>query len=344
MRGQPAAGAQAQAGFGRDHVAHRPRSRGRVTWQRGREREPVRGRERVEAHVAPPHGQRAHQRRRVHGRVEGEVAVEQDVVAGEAEQRRVGREPEGLVLADGDAAVRVGAHDPRRRPPRQHLVPTRERVGRRGPALQHRVLVVEGIEGERARQLPPRGAPPFGVPVHDLHPPGTRQVPARPAEVGPRGRGMGGESDAAEVAHVVEGVARVAGEAEHGIRDAEAQHVARRGRDLGADQHQHAVVVALPLLGLEVVVVGDDDEPQPGLARGRDHLLGRGRSVRQRGVDVHDARHADVTVARQLADQRQRPPARDTERGQAETKRDDEDEDAEGASARHVRAGPGATS
>jgi hypothetical protein len=84
--------------------------------------------------------------------------------------------------------------------------------------------------------------------------------------------------------------------------------VAGGGGELAADQNQHAPVVSLEGLGIQVVVVGDADEAEAGLSRGGDDFLGRAPPVRERGVDVKDAGHTGETVWGRVPHHRPGPP------------------------------------
>ena len=187
--------------------------------------------------------------------------------------------------------------------------------------------MVQGIERERTHQPHPSRRAPLAVAVDDLDSPGSRQVPARPLEVGARRSGMGREGRAAQRLDVVEGVARVPREAEDGVVHAEAQHVTRGRGDLRPHDDEHAVVVALPFLRVQVVVVGDHDELQPGRACGRDHLVRSGRPVRQRGVHMDDPGHPLVPVMRLFPDDRKRPPPHDVDAPHEHDEKDDDEDD-----------------
>ena len=109
---------------------------------------------------------------------------------------------------------------------------------------------------------------------------------------------------------VVEGVLRVAGEAEGGIGDAEAQHVPRASwRSRCPRCTSTPVVIALERLRVQVVVVGDDDElrarprgrprsPRPACRRRRRAWCGRGRRRHpRRQRRRHGALAADAAPA-----------------------------------------------
>ena len=123
--GSTATRAQPQPRLRRHDVPHRPGDARFLGSTGGGEREPLRGRQRVQTHEAAAEGEGAHDRGDVHRRLAGERPVEQHVVAGDVEERDVRRETHGAILAHGDLAVRVGARDRRRRASLQHLVPAR---------------------------------------------------------------------------------------------------------------------------------------------------------------------------------------------------------------------------
>jgi hypothetical protein len=231
--------------------------------------------------------------------------------------------------------MRVRARDGRRRPAREQRVPARERFRGRSQAAQQRVLVVEGIERERARQAHPSRRAPLAVAVDDLESPGSGQIPARPLEVGARRSGVGGEGGAVERLDVIQGVPRIAREPEDGVLDAQAHYVAGGSGDLRPHDDEEAVVVALPLLRVQVVVVGDHDEVEAGRARGRDHLVGSGRPVGQRGVHMDDSGHALVPVMRLLPRHRQRLPPHDVDRAREDGEENGGEDDRAGTPARH---------
>ena len=90
--------------------------------------------------------------------------------------------------------------------------------------------------------------------------------------------------------------------------------------------HEHAVVVALEALGVDVVVIVEDDELQPRRTGRRRDLFRRAAAVRQRRVDVDDAGHAHEAIGRGVPGRRQRLPEHDVERVE-ENERDQDRED-----------------
>src|ERR1044071_7629593 len=91
------------------------------------------------------------------------------------------------------------------------------------------------------------------------------------------------------LAHAVEGVPRVSGEPEERVGNAQAEKVSLVRRDLGPHEHEDALVVPLGRLGVEVAVIGDDDEAETGPSRRGDDLLRVSSSVRERRVDMDDS-------------------------------------------------------
>jgi hypothetical protein len=93
-----------------------------------------------------------------------------------------------------------------------------------------------------------------------------------------------------------------------GVRNAEPQQVAGLRRGLHPDERQRAAVVSLGLLGVEGVVVGDEDEAQAHGLGGRRDLRRRPGPVGGRGVDVDDSGHAREAVGRFGPAELQRAP------------------------------------
>ncbi len=240
------------------------------------------------------------------------------MVPEQREQRLVRREAHGPRPRDGQAAVGVRSRDPGRVAPGQHAIPAGQQLVGRVQAAQEGVAVIQAVEGG-GEQVAGAGPPPLAVAVQELEAPRPGQVPAAPAQVVARAQGVGGEREAAQVADVLEAVAGIAVEAEDGVRNPEAELVAGGGRELGAHQHEHALVVPLEWLGVEVVVVGDGDEAETRPAGGLDHLYRSASAVGERGVDVDDAGDAGVAVAGGLPHDLERTPEGDPQGEDAES-------------------------
>ncbi len=86
-------------------------------------------------------------------------------------------------------------------------------------------------------------------------------------------------------------------------------------------------------------MVGDHDEVEAGRPRGRDHLVGSGRPVGQRGVHMDDSGHALVPVTLLLPAHRQRTPARDVHRPGEQGEKDENEEDVTEPRGRHAIGG-----
>ena len=196
----------------------------------------------------------------------------------EREERLVRGEPERAPARQGQAAVRVGPREADHVAPLQHLVPAREGLVGRTRAAKERVAGVEAVEADGEQQSQTR-PPPLAVAVQQLDAPRARRRPTPVKRRSGAGRErVRREGRAAEPLHVLHGVARVPVEPERRVPvEAESEHVAGRRRQLGADQDEHAVAVALERLRVEVVVIGDRDEREAGRPRRGDHFLGASR-------------------------------------------------------------------
>ena len=290
-RGHPAADPEPQPGPRRDGVAHRPALAAGL----GQEGNAIGRGEGIDPDVAAAAREGLHDGPAIGLVVAGQRPVEQHVVAGEAEDGRVGRERDRHLARHRRALMGVGSHQPRHRTPAEHGVPAGQRVRGVGQAADERVRRVERIGRGHAEEPGPSRRAPLAVAVQQLDPPRPGQVPARPPEVGARAHRMRREGEAPKVANVLEPIGRVAGEAEDGIGDAEGQDVPRGRRQLGADDHEHTVAVALVRLGVQRVVVGDRNEPEARrLGRGHD-VHGRAAAVGKARMDVDGA--ADPLVA-----------------------------------------------
>ena len=138
---------------------------------------------------------------------------------------------------------------------------------------------------------------------------------------------MCGRCESTEVANVFECVPRVTGESIAWILEAQSQHVPARRRELGSDDDENAVVVALKGFGIDIVVIGNHHELRSGRARSANDVVRTPGAIRQRRVDVNDSGHADKTVGRRLALHALRLPQRDTKCRSHESHERDRDGD-----------------
>jgi hypothetical protein len=126
---------------------------------------------------------------------------------------------------------------------------------------------------------------------------------------------VGGERGATQQAHVVQSLVGYAVQPEGRVGHAQRQQMPARGRDLASDTHQHAVVVALEGLRVEVVMVGDPDESQARGSRRERNIPWAPTAVRERGVHVHGAHGASVAVVERLTQGPFRLPQPQAQRG-----------------------------
>ncbi len=106
---------------------------------------------------------------------------------------------------------------------------------------------------------------------------------------------MRGDAESTKPAHVVDNVARFAGEGKRRRGHVERDIVSAVGADLDAVHAQNAGPIGRRIGRTgRVAVIGEDDEFQAGVRRGGGDLIGRTEAVRTVCMHVHHARHGAI--------------------------------------------------